>query len=57
MNLGQVTSILRSITVIAALAMVLIIIASKGLGIRIIQVPGLDAYALAGIAAVLWATR
>lgn len=57
MNLGQATAILRSVTVIAALVMILIIIAAKGLGIRVIQVPGLDAYTLGGIAAVLWATR
>ena len=57
MNIGQATAILRQVTVIAALAMVLLVIVAKGLGLRVVQVPGLDAYTLAGIAAVLWATR
>jgi len=56
-NIGQATAILRQVTVIAALAMVLLVIVAKGLGLRVVQVPGLDAYTLAGIAAVLWATR
>lgn len=57
MNLGQATSILRQITVMAALVMVLLVIVAKGLGVRVIQIPGLDAYTLVGIAAVIWASR
>ena len=57
MNLGQATAILRQITVVAALIMVLQVLVAKGLGVRVVQVPGLDAYTLGGIAAVLWATR
>lgn len=57
MNLGQAVSILRQAAVIAALIMVLLVILAKGLGLRVVQIPGLDAYTLGGIAAVLWATR
>lgn len=57
MNLGQATAIIRQITVIAALIMVLLVIIAKGLGLRVVQVPDLDAYTLAGIAAVIWASR